>query len=136
MNDKIFLDTNIWVYFFEEATTQRQVQSQNLVSNNYANIMMSTQVLGELFTVLKRQGNSTNKIIGIIERCNRDFEVVGIMPSNTLKALEIHQKYQFSFYDSLIVATALLNNCKILYSEDMHNGQLIDNQLLITNPFI
>ncbi len=39
------------------------------------------------------------------------------------------------FYDSLIVATALESECTILYSEDMQDGLLIENQLKIVNPF-
>ena len=45
-------------------------------------------------------------------------------------------KYSFSFYDSMIIAAALECDCKILYSEDMHHGKVIDRRLTIFNPFI
>jgi predicted nucleic acid-binding protein len=35
----------------------------------------------------------------------------------------------------MILATALENGCNIIYSEDMQNGQIIENQLTIINPF-
>jgi predicted nucleic acid-binding protein len=54
----------------------------------------------------------------------------------SLEALKIHQKYQYSYYDSLIIASALENQCDILYSEDMQHQQLIENRLLIFNPFL
>jgi predicted nucleic acid-binding protein len=44
-------------------------------------------------------------------------------------------KYSLSFWDSLIVASALAANAEILYSEDMQNGLLIENKLRIINPF-
>ena len=51
------------------------------------------------------------------------------------RACEIMERYKFSFYDSVIVASALHAGCKILYSEDLQHGQVIDEQLRITNPF-
>ena len=52
-----------------------------------------------------------------------------------IKAFELLQKYNFSYYDSLIVSSALENDCKILYSEDMQDGLLVENKLKIKNPF-
>jgi predicted nucleic acid-binding protein len=45
------------------------------------------------------------------------------------------RSYRFSLYDSILVATALISGAKILYSEDLQHGQIIDNQLRVTNPF-
>ena len=50
-------------------------------------------------------------------------------------AFSLRSKYSLSFWDSLIVASALENNCTTLYSEDMQHQQVIDNQLTIINPF-
>ena len=49
--------------------------------------------------------------------------------------LNIISKYKFSYWNSLIIASALQNNCTILYSEDMQHNQLIENKLRIINPF-
>jgi predicted nucleic acid-binding protein len=46
----------------------------------------------------------------------------------------IADKYQYSFYDSLIISAALSCNCKTLYTEDMQDGQIIENSLTIINP--
>ncbi|SDN51183.1 PIN domain-containing protein [Desulfonauticus submarinus] len=51
------------------------------------------------------------------------------------KSWEIKEKYKFSYWDSLIVASALENNCSILYTEDMQDGQIIEKKLEIVNPF-
>jgi predicted nucleic acid-binding protein len=50
--------------------------------------------------------------------------------------MKITDYYGFSFYDSLIVASALEMKCDVLYSEDLQNGQQIGKQLTIVNPFI
>lgn len=52
------------------------------------------------------------------------------------RGIEICERYKFSFYDSLIVAAALIVDAKILYSEDLQHGQVIDRQLRIVNPFL
>lgn len=51
------------------------------------------------------------------------------------KATEIAERHGFSFYDSVIVASALLAGCKILYCEDLQHRQVIDGQLTVINPF-
>jgi predicted nucleic acid-binding protein len=42
---------------------------------------------------------------------------------------------KYSYWDSLIIASALKNNCSICYSEDMQHGQLIEDRLKVINPF-
>jgi predicted nucleic acid-binding protein len=51
------------------------------------------------------------------------------------RALQIMERYKFSFYDSVIIASALRAGCKILYCEDLQHGQVIERQLKIVNPF-
>ena len=51
-------------------------------------------------------------------------------------ALKIASKYKYSFPDSLIIATAIEYNCNVLFSEDMHHNQIIENTLKIINPFL
>ena len=53
---------------------------------------------------------------------------------DVLIASNIRQDYHFSYWDSLIVASALQNACKILYSEDMQHELKVYNQLQIRNP--
>jgi predicted nucleic acid-binding protein len=47
----------------------------------------------------------------------------------------IAEQYKLSVYDAMIAASALLGGCETLYSEDMHDGLLINNRLHICNPF-
>ena len=46
----------------------------------------------------------------------------------------LRERYQLSVYDGMIVAAALLAGCTTLYSEDMHDGLVID-RLTIRNPY-
>jgi predicted nucleic acid-binding protein len=50
-------------------------------------------------------------------------------------ALAIAEKYGYNIYDALVVSSALEAGCKTLYSEDLQDGQIINRQLTIRNPF-
>jgi len=52
-----------------------------------------------------------------------------------LLSFKIAEQYKYSIWDSLIVASALGNNCSTLYTEDMQDGQIIEKKLKIINPF-
>lgn len=51
-------------------------------------------------------------------------------------ALDIKAKYQLSWFDSLIVASVLRTDCHILYSEDLHNGLVLEGKMRVINPFV
>lgn len=51
------------------------------------------------------------------------------------RACQIADRYRFSFYDSLIISAALESNCTVLYSEDLHDGQVIEGTLTVKSPF-
>jgi predicted nucleic acid-binding protein len=52
------------------------------------------------------------------------------------RGLAVHERYGFSLYDSMIVSSALMAGSELLYSEDLQDGQVIDAQLRVTNPFL
>jgi len=52
------------------------------------------------------------------------------------KSMGLIQKYQFQMFDAIIVSSALLSDCEILYSEDMQHNLIVEKQLKIVNPFI
>jgi predicted nucleic acid-binding protein len=51
-------------------------------------------------------------------------------------AVRIAERYGYGFYDSLILASALEANCETLLSEDLQDGQVVDDRLTIRNPFL
>ncbi len=60
-----------------------------------------------------------------------------VMPSPALyqRGLDLQARYDFSFYDALIVAAALESGSTRLYTEDLQHGQKIEG-LLVENPFV
>jgi predicted nucleic acid-binding protein len=67
----------------------------------------------------------------ILENCKLSYIDIDTIQ----KALTLNDKYGYAYYDCLILASALFNDCANLYSEDMQHNQLIEGKLTITNPF-
>mgnify|MGYP006443600973 CR=1 FL=1 len=72
----------------------------------------------------------------IINEITSTFSIIAIDTPQVLQALEIHSRYQYSYWDSLIISTALLSDCEFIYSEDMQHQQTIENQITIINPLL
>jgi predicted nucleic acid-binding protein len=83
----------------------------------------------------RKYGISFEKLQILSDIFWRKFEVVLLRKSSVDKALSVANQYKYSYWDSLIIASALENKCKILYTEDMQDGQIIEGKLKIENPF-
>jgi predicted nucleic acid-binding protein len=137
MSDKIFLDTNLWVYFFSKNPLEKSEKVQKIIESHPENLLISTQVLGELYNVLTRKKLASKpEVEAIVLKLITSFIILDIDTAKVIQALEISSLYGYTYWDSLILATALLSNCTILYSEDMQHNQLIKNKVRIVNPFI
>ena len=135
MNDKCFFDTNIAVYLYSQDEPDKQSIAKDLFKNNQP--IISTQVLSEFANVLRRKFKlEYTNIVVAITQITKVSQVVTITHDNIISALNLANKYQYSFYDSLIIAVALAENCTILYTEDLQHGQVIESTLTITNPFL
>jgi len=136
MTDKVLFDTNIWVYLYAQNLPDKSVKVRELVNNNFTSIIISTQILGEFYNVLtKKKLKSQDETKQIIQEMVTNFTIVEIDVLKVMAALEVNSKYGYTYWDSLVVATALQHNCDILYSEDMQANQLIENKTRIVNPF-
>nr|WP_281257108.1 PIN domain-containing protein [Calothrix elsteri] len=96
---------------------------------------MSTQVINEVCSVLKRKASFTElKIKQVIESFYSRVAVVELDSQILIHATELRTRYSFSFWDGLIVASALSVNTDIIYSEDMQDSLLIEGKITIINP--
>lgn len=136
MNDNIFIDTNLWVYLYAKDPETKYLKVREIIDHNFDSIIISTQILGELFYVLSRKKLvQSDEAREIILEIVSNFSIEDIDTIKVLQALEINSKYQYSYWDSLIIATALVTNCITIYSEDMQHQQLIEKKTRIINPF-
>ena len=136
MSDKVFIDTNVLIYYHSQEENQKKHQASALFKEEYK-FVISTQVVNEFVNVmLKKLRIEPIALKNTIDDLSGFFTIENINTHTIQKALDICTRLKFSYFDSLIIASALESQCTNLYSEDMHNGQIINNQLKIINPFI
>ncbi|VXD22770.1 putative nucleic-acid-binding protein [Planktothrix serta PCC 8927] len=137
MKNKVLLDTNLWVYLYSQNSPNKSVKVRELVNNNFTSIIVSTQILGEFYNVMtKKKVKPKDEVKQIILEMVTNFTIVEIDVLKVITALDINSKYGYTYWDSLVLATALQQNCNILYSEDMQANQLIEQKTIIINPFL
>ena len=137
MSDKIFLDSNILVYSFDERDVEKKDIAWDVVNSLIAsrNGRISTQTLQEFFNVVTKKLKCDKEYAKkAVEYYSEAFPVHTNTLKDILSAIGISIKTQFSFYDSLIIAAAKGEGCSIVYSEDLNDGQTIDG-VKIVNPF-
>jgi len=133
MTASAFFDTNVFVYAIVQDDPRSSRAEELIVEGG----TVSVQVLNEFVAVARRKAKMPwDEIRFAIENIKAlcpDPRPITI--DTHQEALTIAEKYGFKIYDALIVASALEARCTILYSEDMQDGQVIDRQLRVTNPF-
>jgi len=134
--NKVFIDSNVIIYAYSNSEKAKQQIATKIIKENYT--VISTQVLQEMSNTLGRKYMlDYSSIKETLQECiYSNNEVYTNQQQSIFKACDIAKRYQFSFYDSLIIAAALESNCDILYSEDLQHNQLIEGVLTIINPFI
>ncbi len=137
MSDKVFIDTNVLVYAIESEGSDVHKSSAARDLLRTENICISTQVLGEFFNAVTSARRASplkrDEAAAWIQLWKR-FDVRDITVSHVDLALEIANRYQLSYYDSLIISAAKHAACQIVYSEDMSDGQNY-NSVTVSNPF-
>ena len=130
---KDFFDTNVLIYAVAK-NDPRASKAEALLAGGG---VVSIQSLNEFVSVARRK-------LGMSWRETKEFlDLICILCPNPVPisldthrgALAIGEKYGYSIYDALIASSALEAGCKTLYSEDLQDGQIMNRQLTIRNPF-
>ena len=140
MSAKFFLDTNILVYTFDEENPGKRDRARALVAEALAESSgaISYQVIQEFLNAALRKfskpltaGDAERYLTVVLEPLCAVFAGVELYH----QAIDISERWKYSFYDSLVIASALQAGCTVLYSEDLQHGQKIGD-LRILNPFV
>ena len=131
-----FIDTNVLVYLFDDDSPGKQARSRSMLDEIADSAIISTQVLGEFFVAVTRKlarPLATQQAEAAVEAlCGL---VVRPVHAGLVKAaIERSRVSRLSYWDALIVETAIEAGAMVLLTEDMHEGQRIEN-LRIANPF-
>jgi predicted nucleic acid-binding protein len=128
-----FFDTSVLLYLLSPDAARADKVEELLVSGG----TISVQVLNEFAAValrkLKLSVADVREILGTIRAV---CPVESVTADTHDRALAIVERYAFSLYDSLLIASSLIAGCEKFYSEDLQHGQVIDRQLRLINPFI
>lgn len=133
---RCFIDTNILVYADSDDEPDKQRTAAMLIAfaMSTRSGVISTQVLNEYANVALRKLKLSHARLRQQLRFYKQFEVVSATPEITDTAVDLHQTRSVSFYDALILASAHVAGCKVLYSEDMNAGEVVDG-VRVVNPF-
>ncbi|GAX39709.1 hypothetical protein NIES4075_06650 [Tolypothrix sp. NIES-4075] len=137
---RCFVDSNIWLYrFILNSSDSSAIQKQQIATNvtSQENLLVSVQVINEVCAnLIRKAGFDNSQIQNLIEDFVQGCEILPISLETLQYGVKLRNRYLLSFWDSLIVASAVLGQASILYSEDMQDGLIIENALQIVNPFL
>ena len=138
MNARIFLDTNVLVYAFDQSAPVKQRRALDIVGQRIdGEWAISWQVIQE-FSAVALHRFAQPMTPGDLRNLHQAllWPACAILPSRTLHAhaLVLHEETQYRFYDCLIVAAAVACGVEELYSEDFQHWRTLGRVRLI-NPF-
>ncbi len=139
MTERVFFDTNILVYAYDTHESDKQQIAKKIILENIRNDCgwLSTQVFGEFFNVVTKQisnplsseeAREAIDHLSLLNVADMDMKLVS-------RAIDAHQKYQTTYWDSLIIASAEATACSTLLSEDFNTSQKYFG-VVATNPFV
>ncbi|MDZ7742720.1 MAG: PIN domain-containing protein [Bacteroidota bacterium] len=134
MNPEITIDSNVLVYAFSSQDNTKKSISKKILSDC---VKISIQSINETLYVLYRKFDfKAGELLKIHKFFEETFIIKNLDITTITKGLEILNTYNYSYWDSMMLAAAIECDCKIIYSEDMHHKHLIEEKLEIINPFI
>lgn len=136
MNGKEFVDTNILVYAFDRTAGEKREKVVTLLTRLWSERSgcLSLQVIQEFFvTTTKKLKMSTGDALAQVERFGK-WTVHRPLFDDVLLATQLHRSKRISFWDALILRSAMAAGCRVLWTERLTAGQRWDG-LVVRNPF-
>lgn len=134
-----FIDTNVLLYYFAtdpSAALHKKAKAETLLEQD--DCILLVQVLQEFYVQVTRPTRSDRISPDEAERfviSTLRFPIQSQTPELLQLAFDIRRQLKFSYWDSAIVAAAMMTNCDILYPEDLQHGQIV-NGIRVVNPFV
>lgn len=139
LNSLCYLDTNLFIYLFDNASEQKQAVAEKIYREMLQSRLgrISMLVVSEWRNVMAKKYNrvvTPDIRMGFLQL----FEVwkpILINLKTIINSEKLMSRYSLSAYDAIHIQAALDMECKFFLSEDLQNGQVIDDSLTILNPF-
>jgi len=137
MTAPVFVDSNVFLYALDEADPKKQQAARNWRAELWKSRRgrVSFQVLGEFYVnAVRKQPAARDEVRAEV----RDLLAWNPVIADGMlleQGWKIQDRYQFSYWDALIVAAAKVSACHYLLTEDMQSGQKLDG-IEVVNPFL
>lgn len=134
---RTFLDTNVLVYSDDPRDPAKQTKVLTLIKEHLRQRsgVVSLQVLQEYFVSATGKLKLTSELARRRVEVFAKFQVAEPTVNDILAAIDLHRLYGFSYWDALVLQMAKQGGCRVVLSEDMQHGQVI-NGVRIENPFL
>jgi predicted nucleic acid-binding protein len=136
MTVRSFVDSNVLVYADDRRAGPKRDRARALIRDVMLarTGVLSLQVLQEYFAVATKKLGiapaAARRRVALLSRL--DVVILGV--EDLLAAIDLHRLHGFSIWDALVIRASLNAGCRVLYSEDLQDGQRIDG-LEVVNPF-
>lgn len=135
---KVFVDTNIVVYSYDTSAGEKHLAAVENMRDlwNSGRGIISTQVLQEFFVTVTRKITKPLDVVTTREIIKDllKWKTVIVDGEIILEAIDIQGQHGYSFWDSVIIASAMEGGAATLLSEDLSDRQTIKG-ISIVNPF-
>ena len=140
MSDRFFLDTNVFVYSFDQSAPIKAQKAARLIREALTTQkgIVSYQVVQEFFNVALRRFSQPMHAADAEQYLSTVFRPLLVVHSSQAlyaEALHLHAQSGLSWYDALIVSAAIQARCDLLFTEDLQHGQRFGT-LQVRNPFL
>lgn len=126
-----FFDTNVVVYLASDDPHKADISRKLMREGGVVRV----QVLTEFTSVARRKyAMDWAEIRTVLDGLKINCSIVPLTDEMHARALDIAERHKLNIYDGMVVAAAALAGCPTLYSEDMHDGLVIDG-VTIRNPY-
>ena len=135
MTGRYFVDANVLVYSRDPRDPGKQARANAWLDHLWSSQVgrTSAQVLSETYSTLTRLGGTPGESWARVARYFA-WKPLPVDEAVLLRGRELEERYRLSWWDSLIVAAAQLQNCEVLLTEDLHDGATFGT-LVVRSPF-
>jgi predicted nucleic acid-binding protein len=130
----VFVDTDVFAYALDRADTTKQRRAQAVIHDHRRAVVVSTQVLFELYAVCTRKLGMDRGDARAAVRAVAEFPVTHTDRALAVDALQLAATAQLSIFGAAIVCAAQRSRCQTILTEDLNAGQRF-GEVIIENPF-
>ncbi len=132
----VFLDTNVLLYLLSADESKADRAEQLMLGGGLGSRVVSVQILNEFANVAMRKLDmSLPEIREVLQTVRIMCSVETVTVETHDSGLDLSERYGFAIYDSMMLASALLADYRVVYTEDLQRGQNIEGTLAVNNPF-